>query len=260
MTAGLRGLALVLLAACLACSSDRPTPAPTSPSVVTPPPGPAVRSLVLDASSIGRGASAALVVGASHQMRARGSTVQGLIDVEALWHSDNPAVLSTTPQGRLTGVSNGWAKLVATYNTLSDTMDVHVATDYAGDWPGALRLIRCESPDPAFCARRFPPLALRALQLSVIMDHDTAVTRFRWDLDGSTVSLTEFPEVGLDGSLVFAGRFYDARGFEVPLVTAGWRSVLVAPDRMAGRVTLIHGLRDAARTEWELADVRRAPR
>lgn len=191
-------------------------------------------------------------------MRARGFTPQGLIDVEASWRSDNPAILSTTPQGRITGAANGWATLVATYQNRTASMDVRVASDYGGNWPGALRLIRCESPDPSFCPQRFPSDARRALQLSIIMDRLFAVVRFRWDVDGTILSLTETVEIGVNGSLVFAGRAYDTRGFEAPLVIAGWRSDLVAPDRMAGRVTLIHGLRDPARTEWELVDVTRA--
>lgn len=249
----------VLLAASLACNGRDPAPAsPTSPTAQTPPAaGPAVTFLILDASSIGRGTQAAILAGQSHQMRARGSTPQGLIDVEAKWTSDNPAVLTTTPQGLISGAANGWATLAATYQGLSATLDVRVASDYGGSWPGSLRLIRCESPDPSFCARQFPPDAERPLHLSVIMDRVFAVVRFRWDVDGAALSLTETVEVRLDGGLEFAGRMYDSRGFEAPLVVAGWRSDLVAPDRMTGRVTLIHGLRDPARTEWELIDARR---
>lgn len=190
-------------------------------------------------------------------MRVRGFTPQGLIDIEAAWTSDNPGVLSSTPQGRITGVANGWATVVAVYQGVSTTMDVRVATDYGGGWPGTLRLISCDSPDAAFCGQRFPPGTRRPLQLSVIMGRLFAVVRFNWDLDGTTLSLTETVEVGSDGSLAFAGRAHDSRGFEAPLIVAGWRSELAAPDRMTGRVTLIHGLRDPARTEWELVDVTR---
>jgi len=190
-------------------------------------------------------------------MRVRGFTPQGLIDVEAAWNSDNSAVLSTTPQGRITGAANGWATLVAAYQGRSATMNVRVASDYGGDWPGTLHLISCESPVSSFCAQRFPPGARRPLRLSVIMDRLFAVVRFSWDLDGTTVLRTQTVEVGLDGSLAFAGATHDSRGFEAPLLIAGWRSILSAPDGMTGRVTLIHGLRDPARTEWELVDVTR---
>lgn len=248
----------MLVAACLGCGSNSAPASPTSPTApVTPPSGPSVSSLLIDATTIGRGTQAALVAGQSHQMRARGFTQQGLIDVEAAWNSDNPVVLSSTAQGRITGVANGWATIVAVYQGVSATINVRVATDYGGSWPGTLRLTSCESPDPAFCAQRFPAGTRRPLQLSVIMDRLFAVVRFNWDLDGTPLSLTETVEVALDGSLVFAGGVHDARGFEAPLIIAGWRSELAAADRMTGRVTLIHGLRDPARTEWELVDVTR---
>lgn len=250
---------LILSAATLACDGrDKVPVSPTSPTGQAPPAAaPAVTFLILDASSIGRGTQAALLIGQSHQMRSRGSTRQGVIDVDATWTSDNPAVLTTTPQGLLTGVSNGWATLIATYQNASAAIDVRVATDYGGTWPGTLRLLHCDAPDPLFCARHFPPGSQRPLQLSVVMDRLFAVVRFRWDADGTALALTWTVEVGLDGGLAFAGRMYDGRGFEAPLVVASWRSNLAAPDRMAGRVTMIHGLRDPARTEWELIDARR---
>lgn len=223
-----------------------------------PPLGPSVSSLRLDATSIGVGTRAAIVAGRSHQMRALGRTADGLIDVEAAWHSDNPSVLSTTPQGRITGVANGAATILAIYQGVSSTISVRVATDYGGEWPGTLRLISCESPDALFCNQHFPPGSARPLRLSVIMDCAFAVTRFSWDEAGATLLLGETVEVGLDGSLVFAGAAYDSRGFEAPLLVAGWRAELAAPDRMTGRVSLIHGLRDPARTVWELIDVTRA--
>ena len=191
-------------------------------------------------------------------MRLRGFTPQGLIEVDAAWSSDNPAVLSTTLQGRITGAANGWATIVAAYQGRFATMDVRVASDYGGDWPGTLQLISCESPDPLFCAQRFPAGSRRPLRLSVTMDRLFAFVRFSWDLDGTTVSLTQTVEVGLDGSLAFAGAAYDSRGFEAPLLIAGWRSVLLAPESMTGRLTLIHGLRDPARMVWQLVDVTRA--
>lgn len=248
----------MLFAACVGCGSNSTPASPTSPTAPVPPPsGPSVSFLLIDASTIGRGTQAALVTGQSHQMRVRGVTPQGLSDIEAAWTSDNPAVLSSAPQGRITGVANGWATIVAVYQGVSATMNVRVATDYGGGWPGTLRLISCDSPDAAFCAQRFPPGTRRPLQLSVTMDRLFAVVRFNWDLDGSTLLLTETVEVGLDGSLAFAGAAHDSRGFEAPLIIAGWRAALAAPDRLTGRVTLIHGLRDPARTEWELVDVTR---
>jgi len=222
-----------------------------------PPPGPSVSSLRVDATSIGRGTQAAIVAGQSHQMRAQGRTTAGLIDVEAAWYSDSPAVLSTTPQGRITGVANGWATIVAVYQGVSSTMNVRVASDYGGDWPGTLRLISCQSPDAAFCGQQFPPGTQRPLRLSVIMDRVSAVVRFAWDDAPTGLLLVETVEVGLDGSLAFAGAAHDSRGFEAPLLVAGWRSELSGANRMTGRVTLIHGLRDPARTEWELVDVAR---
>jgi hypothetical protein len=251
---------LLCVLALFGCGGGSTTPVSPSPGppVATPPPGPAVTFLLIDASSIGRGNQAALVAGQSHQMRVRGNTTQGFVDVAATWQSDNPAVLTSTTQGNITGVANGWATIVAAYSGLSATMNVRVATDYGGDWPGTLRLASCQSPDPSFCPARFPPGSRRPLQLSVIMDRLFAVTRFRWDLDGSPLMLTETVEVAADGSLSFAGAAHDSRGFEAPLVIAGWRSELDGANRMTGRVTLIHGLRDPARTEWELVDVTRA--
>jgi hypothetical protein len=248
----------VLFVALLGCNGSAVTPVSPTPPAVPPPPGPSASFLVIDATSIGRGTQAALVAGQSHQMRVRGSTPQGFLEVDAAWHSDNPAVLTSTPQGRITGIANGWATLVAVYSGVNAAINVRVATDYGGEWPGALRLIGCQSPDASYCARYFPPGTRRPLQLSVIMDRLFAVVRFRWDLDGIPLMLTNTVEVGLDASLAFAGGTYDSRGFEAPLVVAGWRSELTAPDRMTGRVTLIHGLRDPARTEWELVDVTRA--
>jgi hypothetical protein len=84
-------------------------------------------------------------------------------------------------------------------------------------------------------------------------DRVFAVVRMSWLLDGAPVTLLPSVSIGNDGTLSFGERFYNARGFEEPLTAANWRARLTGADTLTARMTLIHGLADAARTEWEAA-------
>ena len=248
---------------------DRSTPGPSTPTAPTPPPStpspppalPAVSFIRIDATSIGLGTQAGLSVGRTHQLFARGALVGGgQIDVSPVWAVDNRNVLSVDAQGRITGVGDGWATVFATYSGMTATLVVRVASDFGGTWTGTWNLVRCDAPEPSYCTQRFPAGSRRPLQLTIIMDRIFAVPRLFWDLDGVSVSVVpSSATVGENGMLSFGDRFYDTRGFEVPLVVVSWRGQLVGGDQLIARMTLMHGLVDGARTEWELTNAMRAP-
>jgi hypothetical protein len=258
-------LLVVLLASLAACDRSTAVPsaptAPTPPSTPAPPPAAApVAFIRIDATSIGLGTQAGLTVGRTHQLVARASLIGGgQIDVSPVWTVDNRNVLSTDPQGRVTGVSAGWAAVFATYAGMTATMAVRVASDFGGTWAGTWNLVRCDAPEPTYCSQRLPAGSRRPLQLTIVMDRIFAVARLSWDLDGVPVSVVPSLTVGESGTLSFGDRFVDARGFEAPLVAVNWRGQLAGADRLNARMTLMHGLVDGARSEWELTGATRAP-
>jgi hypothetical protein len=257
-------LFVTLLIAAAGCSREQATPtSPTSTSPAptpTSPPGPALAFLRIDATSIGLGTQAGLLVGQTHQLIARGSVIGGgQVDVSPVWQVDNRSVLTIDTQGRITGVSNGWATVFATASGASASMAVRVAPDFGGTWIGTWTLMRCDAPQPLFCAQSFPVGSQRPIDLTITPDRVFAVVRMSWLLDGALVTLSpSLVSVGDDGTVSFGERFYDARGFEVPLTAANWRARLTGADTLTARMTLIHGLADGGRTEWEVAMATRA--
>jgi hypothetical protein len=263
----MRVLPFVFFLVCLV-GCDHSTSAPSTPTAPTPlpptptsPPGSAAVAFIrIDATSIGLGTQAGLTVGRTHQLVARGSLVGGgQIDVSPVWTVDNRNVLSIDSQGRISGVSDGWATVFATYSGMTATLAVRVASDFGGTWTGTWRLVRCDAPESSYCNQRVPPGSSRPFQLTIIMDRIFVVPRLSWDLDGVPVYVAPSSTVGENGTLSFGDRFFDARGFEVPLVAVSWRGQLVGSDRLNARMTLMHGLTDGARSEWEVTNATRAP-
>ena len=256
-----RALLFVAVVLCVGC--DRSTPAqattPTAPTPSsTPPTTPAVAFIRIDATSIGLGTQAGLTAGRTHQLFLRGSLVGGgQVDLSPVWQVDNRSVLTIDAQGRISGVANGWATVFATSGGMTASMAVRVANDFGGAWLGTWRLIRCDATPVSYCEQRFPPGSTRPLQLSIVMDRIFAVARLTWDFDGASVYLAPSLTVGEDGSLSFGDRFFDARGFEVPLVAVDWQARLAGADLLNAHMTLMHGLVDGARTEWEVVNATR---
>ena len=251
---------LLVLALLIAAGCSREHTTSTAPTAPTPtlPPGPALAFLRIDATSIGLGTQAGLLVGQTHQLIARGSvTGGGQVDVSPVWQVDNRTVLTIDTQGRITGVSNGWATVFATASGVSASMAVRVAPDFGGVWSGMWTLRRCEAPQPSLCAQSFPAGSRRPLDLRIVADRVFSSVRLAWDLNGTSVTAIPSVPIGNDGALSFGDRFYDPRGFEVPLSLADWRGELTGADVMTARMTLVHGLVDAARTEWEVVGATR---
>ena len=240
-----------------ACGRDTTTPTAPTPAP-TPATGPAITFLRIDATSIGLGTQAGLLVGQTHQLIARGSVAGGgQVDVSPVWQVDNRSVLTIDAQGRVAGVSNGWATVFATLPGVSASLAVRVSPDFGGIWSGTWTLLRCESPQPSFCTQSFPAGSRRPLDLRVIADRVFSTVRLAWDLNGTVATTLPSVPIGDDGALSFGDRFYDARGFEVPLNVAIWRGQLSGADALTARMTLIHGLVDAARTEWQVVNATR---
>ena len=154
--------ALLLCAISLAGCGSRDTP--TSPT----PPGPPVVSSPLPRADqivgIGIiGGSWIVVGGAPLQMTARISwrptpeaATQFIDDIEHVtWTVDTPAVLSIDRQGRVTGLSSGAARIVATVGDHSGTSPVvRAVPEYSGTWSGNYVLSACSgAPDPRQCPR-----------------------------------------------------------------------------------------------------------
>ena len=95
------------------------------------------------------------------------------------------------------------------------------------------------------------------MDLRAIGDRRFSTVRVGWDQNGSVATRLPSVPIGDDGALSFGDRFYDARGFEVPLTVASWRGQLSGADALTARMALIHGLVDGARTEWEVVNATR---
>lgn len=252
----MRALLFLSIALLVSCNRDSSTPTAATPP--PPPPTPPLVSLRIDATSIGLGTQAGLLVGQTHQLIARGAVSGGgQVDVSPVWQVDNRNVLTIDSQGRMTGVGNGWATVFAATSGVSASIAVRVAPDYGGTWTGTWNLIRCEAPQPSFCAQSFPVGSRRSLELTVIADRVFAIVRMSWMVDGAAVMVAPSVQVGDDGALSFGERFFDSRGFEVPLTAAIWRAQLTGAESLTARMTLIHGLVDGARTEWEVVEATR---
>jgi hypothetical protein len=157
--------------------------------------------------------------------------------VTPTWTTDNPAVVSVSGEGLVTGLTAGAATITATYQNVSGNRALRVVPSFAGSWSGGYQTVNCTGNS---C--QGPHQVGSSGTVAVFLSQTREQVRGFVFIDGEDVpvsgSITTSGVLSLTGDLVFQDG-----GTPAPYVgvrVESWTSTVAAARTLTGRFTHIY--------------------